>query len=98
MSRATAAAAKVQAKVLRALADEVEAGRRRLSPALSRALADEIDAKSGDISAEEWDHAWGTEIDRRLKPTEPGSQSDATSASSLSAFAPGRARLLRRVP
>jgi hypothetical protein len=67
MPRATAAAAKLQARALRALADEIESGRRRPSPELRRVLANEIEAPHGeDLSAEEWEKACGAEIDRRL--------------------------------
>jgi hypothetical protein len=73
MARATAAAAKVQAKALRVLADEIESGRRRPSPELSRVLANEIEAPdSEDLSAEEWARAWGVEIDRRLAKASSG--------------------------
>jgi hypothetical protein len=73
MSRATAAAAKVQARALRVLADEIESGRRRPSPELSRVLADEIEAPdSEDLSRQEWDKAWGAEIDRRLAKVKSG--------------------------
>jgi hypothetical protein len=67
MPRATAAAAKLQARALRVLANEIESGRRRPSPELRRVLAKEIEAPSEeDLSAEEWAKAWGAEIDRRL--------------------------------
>jgi hypothetical protein len=73
MTRSTAAAAKVQARALRALADAVEAGRRRLSPKLSRVLAEEIDPPDAeDLSAREWAEAWGDEIDRRLSKVKSG--------------------------
>jgi hypothetical protein len=67
MLRATAAAAKLQARALRVLANEIESGRRRPSPELRRVLAKEIEPPNEeDLSAEEWAKAWGAEIDRRL--------------------------------
>src|SRR5579863_4501003 len=70
MARTTGAAAKIQARVLRVLADEVEAGRRRLSPELTRVLASEMEAEG--LSPQEWSEAWGAEIDRRLASAKAG--------------------------
>ena len=73
MARATVSAAKIQAKALRVLADEIESGRRRPSPELSRVLANEIEAPdSEEVSPEEWARAWGAEIDRRLARAKEG--------------------------
>ena len=73
MTRAMAAAAKVQAKVLRVLADEVESGRRRLSAKLSRVIAEEIEPADGEeLSPREWAEAWGAELDRRLAKAKAG--------------------------
>jgi hypothetical protein len=67
MARTTAAAAKIQARALRVLADEVEAVRKRLSPELSRVRAGQIEVPGlDDLSARAWDEAWGAEIDRRV--------------------------------
>jgi hypothetical protein len=70
MARTTGAAAKIQARVLRVLADEVEAGRRRLSPELTRVLASEMEAEG--LSPQEWSEAWGAEIDQRLANAKAG--------------------------
>lgn len=73
MARSTAAAAKIQATALRVLADDVEAGRRRLSPQLSRVLASEIEPTAVEnISPREWADAWGVEIDRRMAKVKAG--------------------------
>jgi hypothetical protein len=73
MARATAAVAKIQARALRALADEVEEGRRHLSPELSRVLAAEVEGSDADdLSPEDWAKAWGAEIDRRLASAKTG--------------------------
>lgn len=73
MARATASAAKIQARALRVLADEIESGRRRPSPELTRVLANEIEAPdSEELSPEEWARAWGTEIDRRVARAKSG--------------------------
>jgi hypothetical protein len=73
MARSTGAAAKIQATALRALADEVEAGRRRLSPQLSRVLASAIDAAAiENLSPRAWADAWGVEIDRRMAKVKAG--------------------------
>jgi hypothetical protein len=73
MARATATAAKIQARALRLLADDVEAGRKRLSPELSRVLASEIQAPTvDDVSPRAWAEAWGTEIDRRMAKVKAG--------------------------
>jgi hypothetical protein len=73
MARSTAAAAKIQARALRVLADEVEAGRKRLSPELSRVLAGEIDAPAvEDLFPRAWAEAWGIEIDRRMARVKAG--------------------------
>jgi hypothetical protein len=71
MPRANVATAtRLQAKALRTLADELEAGRRRLSPELVRALADEL--HPDDISPDEWEKAWAAEIDHRLDNYQAG--------------------------
>ncbi|MGH7437025.1 MAG: hypothetical protein ACRENE_15230 [Polyangiaceae bacterium] len=73
MARSTAAAAKIQATALRVLADEVEAGRRRLSPQLSRVLASEIEPTTVEnLSPRAWADAWGVEIDRRIAKVKAG--------------------------
>ena len=52
-----------QAQALRALADEVDAGTRELSPsmakALDRELAGEAAENDDELSHEEWERAWG---------------------------------------
>jgi hypothetical protein len=59
MARATAAVAKIQARALRARADEIEEGRRHLSPELSRVLAAEIEGSDADdLSPQDWAKAW----------------------------------------
>jgi hypothetical protein len=73
VARAMAAAAKIQARALRVLADEVESGKRRLSPKLSQVLAEEIEAPDAEeLSPQEWAEAWGAEIDRRLAKAKSG--------------------------
>ncbi|MGH7269167.1 MAG: hypothetical protein ACREJ3_01950 [Polyangiaceae bacterium] len=73
MARSTATAAKIQATALRVLADEVEAGSRRLSPQLSRVLASEIEpAAIENLSPRAWAKAWGVEIDRRMAEVKAG--------------------------
>lgn len=71
MARATAI--RTQAKALRALADELEAGRRTLSPELVGALARELEGDDLDpVTAREWQDAWAAEIDRRLEEHRAG--------------------------
>jgi hypothetical protein len=73
MDREAATAAKLQARALRALADEIESGPRRPSTMLRRVLATEIKAPDReDLSSEEWAEAWGTEIGRRLTRVKTG--------------------------
>ena len=61
-----------QSQALRVLADELDAGKRELSPSMAKALArelagDEAAAEDDDeLSPEEWERAWGEEISRRL--------------------------------
>ena len=59
-----------QAEALRALAAELEAGTRELSPAMAKALAREVgradDAEFDELAPDEWDQAWADEIDVRL--------------------------------
>jgi len=69
MSRRSNPAA-AQADALRALADELEAGRRELSPAMAKALQRELaredDGEVEELTQEEWEEAWAKEIDLRL--------------------------------
>jgi hypothetical protein len=59
------------AKALRVLADQLEAGKRHLSPQMTKALARELAEEGVDdeegVSVEEWEQAWAVEIDRRLE-------------------------------
>ena len=58
-----------QAQALRGLADELDAGKRELSPSMAKALARELAGEAPDddeLSPEEWEQAWGEEISRRL--------------------------------
>jgi hypothetical protein len=60
-----------EANALRTLADQIDAGKRELSPhmakALARELAEERAEEDESLSTEEWEQAWATEIDRRLE-------------------------------
>lgn len=59
-----------EASALRALADQIDAGQRELSPQMAKALARELAQQGSEeeeaLSAEDWERAWAAEIDRRL--------------------------------
>ena len=58
-----------QAQALRALADELDAGKRELSPSMAKALDRELagaEPEESELSLQEWEQAWGEEIGRRL--------------------------------
>ena len=71
--RSTASA---QVQALRALADELEAGTRELSPTMAKALDHELarddDGEHEELTQEEWEAAWAKEIDRRLASHQAG--------------------------
>jgi hypothetical protein len=60
-----------ESKALRTLADEIDSGQRELSPQMAKALARELAEQGSEeeeaLSAEDWEQAWATEIDRRLE-------------------------------
>jgi hypothetical protein len=62
--------ATAQARALRALADELEAGTRELSPAMAKALDHELgrddDGDYEELTQAEWEKVWAKEIERRL--------------------------------
>ena len=64
------------AKALRVLADEIDAGKRELSHQMAKALARELANEGTDeeegLSVEEWEQAWAVEIDRRLEKHRTG--------------------------
>jgi hypothetical protein len=64
------------AKALRVLADEIDAGKRELSAQMAKALARELAKQGTDeedgLSVEEWEQAWVAEIDRRLEKHRTG--------------------------
>ncbi len=62
-----------QAQALRTLADELEAGTRKLSPTLVKALDQELDDEGGEeLSPEEHERVWAKEIRRRLAERKAG--------------------------
>jgi hypothetical protein len=75
MARRTSALA-TQANALRTLADELEAGKRKLSPAMAKALTVELtraDEREGEEpTQEDWESAWAAEIRRRLADYDAG--------------------------
>jgi hypothetical protein len=75
MARHTSALA-TQANALRTLADELEAGKRKLSPAMAKALTLELtraDEREGEEpTKEDWEGAWAEEISRRLADYDAG--------------------------
>ena len=56
------------ALALRALADELEAGTRELSPTLVKAIGQELEDEGPyeELSPKEWERVWGKEIRQRL--------------------------------
>ena len=68
--------ASTQVEALRALADELEAGTRELSPAMAKALAREIaredDTQYEELAPDAREQAWADEIDVRLESYRAG--------------------------
>jgi hypothetical protein len=64
------------ARALRVLADELESGKRELSPAMAKALTRELgrpdDDKYEELSPAEWERAWSDEIELRLADYQAG--------------------------